>query len=342
MDEPCLPRRARHAQRRVARRRGIRARGGGSRRDGRGQRFVRDVFRCARETQAVVGRAAAALADGAEDVAILVRARAHLEALLPALRVAAIPYAAVELDALGERQAVQDLVSLAHALLQPADRLAWLAVLRAPWCGLALPDLFAVVAAADAGGNGSIAGLMRTAESIAGLTSDGRTRLARVAPILAGALAARGRASVAARIRGAWLAIGGGATITEPIDLDAAERFLSLLAAHEVAGDVPDWPALVDSLARLHAEPDSSAGARLQIMNAPPCQRARVRYGDPAGPGARSQSRRSRDPPMAPAPARTVACADEGARRRCGSGLCLPQGALPTAKRAPSSAACCM
>jgi ATP-dependent exoDNAse (exonuclease V) beta subunit len=81
----------------------------------------------------------------------LVRARPHLEPLLPALRAAGIPVAAVELDALGERVAVQDLVSLTHALVQPADRLAWLAVLRAPWCGLLLPDLFAIVAAAEWG-----------------------------------------------------------------------------------------------------------------------------------------------------------------------------------------------
>jgi superfamily I DNA/RNA helicase len=100
------------------------------------------------EAQAIVGHVQAALESGAESVAILVRARAHLDVLLPRLRVAEIPYAAVDLDVLGQRQAIQDLVALTHALIQPADRLAWLSVLRAPWCGLALPDLFAMVAAA--------------------------------------------------------------------------------------------------------------------------------------------------------------------------------------------------
>ena len=101
------------------------------------------------EARAVLGHIEAALAAGAEDVAVLVRARTHVDALLPVLRAAGIPYAEVEQDALGERQAVQDIAALTHALVQPADRLAWLAVLRAPWCGLMLPDLFAVVAAAD-------------------------------------------------------------------------------------------------------------------------------------------------------------------------------------------------
>ena len=136
------------------------------------------------EAQAVVGYITAALAEGADDIAVLVRARPHLESLLPALRAAGIPVAAVELDALGERVAVQDLVSLTHALVQPADRLAWLAVLRAPWCGLLLPDLFAIVAAADARRDGSIAGLMHAPDVITGLSSDGRARLARVAPVL--------------------------------------------------------------------------------------------------------------------------------------------------------------
>jgi ATP-dependent exoDNAse (exonuclease V) beta subunit len=229
--------------------------------------FTCDVYADeASEARAVVRQVEDALAEGSESVAILVRARMHLDALLPALRAAAIPYAAVELDVLGERQGVQDLVSLAHALIQPADRLAWLAVLRAPWCGLTLPDLLVVAAAADAQHGGPVATLMQQTAPLAGLSLDGSERLSRVAAVLAPALDARGRAGVSTRVRGAWLALGGGATLTESIDLEAAERFFALLDDYDVAGDVPDWPGLAAELAWLHAEPDPRVSTRTQVM----------------------------------------------------------------------------
>jgi len=218
------------------------------------------------EAEVVAERVRAALAAGPGTIAILVRARAHLDCILPALRAADIGYAAVELDALAERQAIQDLASLSHALAQPADRLAWLAVLRAPWCGLALGDLFAVAAAATAHPSGTIAALVEKPAAVAGMTGDGAIRLAACARILHPALAARGRASLAARVRGAWLALGGPALLDEGIDVEAAERFLGLLAASEVAGDVPDWTAFMAALDTLYATPADEAASRVQVM----------------------------------------------------------------------------
>jgi ATP-dependent exoDNAse (exonuclease V) beta subunit len=220
----------------------------------------------AAEVQCVVGHIRSALAAGMRGVAVLVRARAHLDRLLPALRSAGIEFAAVELDALAERQAVLDLVSLTHALVQPFDRLAWLAVLRAPWSGLALSDLFAVAAAADAHPTGSIAALVDAPEAVAGLSVDGATRFERIAECLRPALAARGRTTLARRVRGAWLALGGAAALDDAIDLDAAVRFWELLSAHEIAGDIPDWAAFVDALGELRLAPSAGISARVQVM----------------------------------------------------------------------------
>ncbi len=216
------------------------------------------------EARAVVAHVERALAAGDETIAILVRARRHAEPLLPALRGAAIAFTAVELDAFAERSAIRDLTALAHALAQPADRLAWLSLMRAPWCGLALPDLMAV-AATDAACERSLLPALASPGDVPGLSDDGRTRLARIARVLVPALGSRGKAPFAARLRGAWLALGGPACVDDASDLDAAERFFALLASYDVAGDVGDWPAFTGDLERLRegtAEPD----VRVRVM----------------------------------------------------------------------------
>ncbi len=82
-------------------------------------------------------------------IAVLGRARRALAPIAEALRSESIPFLALDLEELADRPEILDAVSLARALLNPHDRVAWLGVLRAPWCALSLADLHLLVSADD-------------------------------------------------------------------------------------------------------------------------------------------------------------------------------------------------
>lgn len=90
----------------------------------------------AQEVKALISKA-----DPGDKIALLVRSRTHLPNLLNALRRENVPWQATDIDPLAETPTVMDLLSLAAALTDPCDRLAWLSVLRTPWVGLDLPGL---------------------------------------------------------------------------------------------------------------------------------------------------------------------------------------------------------
>jgi ATP-dependent exoDNAse (exonuclease V) beta subunit len=94
------------------------------------------------EASLVAELCAQAIRDDSEHkVAILVRSRSHAVPVLAGLREAGLPYQSVDMDPIGERAVVRDLVSLVLAFRYPHDRLHWLAVLRSPSVGLTLQDL---------------------------------------------------------------------------------------------------------------------------------------------------------------------------------------------------------
>jgi ATP-dependent exoDNAse (exonuclease V) beta subunit len=228
------------------------------------------------EAAAVVARIREAQAAGAQSVAVLVRARAHADLLLPTLRAAGIEYTAVELEALSERLATRDLTALARALSQPADDLAWLAVLRAPWCGLSLDDLLTIVEASggaepehktwrERSKAGRVWLALRDPSLPQRLSQDGVARLARFDRAITPAIDARGRMPLSLRVRSAWLALGGPACGEGALDRDGADRFFALLTGHERGGDLADFDAFVAASEALFANPPTGV-APVQLM----------------------------------------------------------------------------
>jgi len=214
--------------------------------------------------EAVMGqRVAEIVAASGGSVAILVRNRSHLREVLPRLRAANLAFRAIEIEPLGDRPVVQDLLALTRALSHLADRTAWLALLRAPWCGLTLADLTALCGAAE---GATVWGAMADAARLSSLSAEGRERVSRLHRVMERRLAQRRRSSLRDAVEGAWLALGGPACVEREVDLDDADIFLDHLESWESAGALDDLAAFEQSIEKLFALPDLEAPERLQVM----------------------------------------------------------------------------
>jgi ATP-dependent exoDNAse (exonuclease V) beta subunit len=192
--------------------------------------------------------------------AILVRARAHLVSIVPLLRREGIRFQAVEIDELGQRPVVEDLLALTRALLHAADRVSWLAILRAPWCGLTLYDLHAL---AHENPDSTIWDLLHRPNSP--VSDDGAARIRRILPMLERAHAERGRQSLRDWVEGVWLRLGGPACVDDTAIEDAA-AYLDLLEGLEQGADLDDFEWFREQVNELFAQPDAEAGDDLQLM----------------------------------------------------------------------------
>ena len=197
----------------------------------------------------------------ADSVAVLGRTRRHLTAVAAALRRRGIGFCGRDLERLGERQAIRDLIALTRALVQPADRVAMLSLLRAPFCGLKLADLSALVE--SAGAADTLPALWRDAARLAEMSADGRARLARLTAVIDAALARRGRVALRDNVEAAWLALGGPATV-DAADLDDCARYLALLAELESAAADITPAALRAATADLWAQ--AGADAKVELL----------------------------------------------------------------------------
>ncbi len=197
------------------------------------------------------------------NIAVLVRSKKHLSQLVSQLRRnhPDIKFQAVEIEALEGRQIVQDLLSLTHALHHRADRVHWLAVLRAPWCGLTLHDLHAL---AGHDTRSTVWSLMQKEAIVSQLSADGQARLQHVRAVFTEAFATQGRMNTSRWLRGVWLMLSGTACLWEPSDIIDVQAFFSCLDALDRSNQFsPERMAL--EITQLFATPDAQ-GTQLQMM----------------------------------------------------------------------------
>ncbi len=198
-----------------------------------------------------------------DTIAILVRSRTHLKSIIPLLKNANIAYRAIDIDPLTDRPFIQDLIALTRALLHPADRIAWLSILRAPWCGLSLNDLLILT------GNDPKISLwerMQIAEVIASLPLVSQQRLRRLFSVMKVKMNERNRFSLRVWIESTWLLLGGPACVDHITDLDDVNAYFKLIDQLEQTNHFLNPDLLDDYVKQLYAAPNQQADDTLQIM----------------------------------------------------------------------------
>ena len=191
-----------------------------------------------READAVASRIQALRAsEPNSSIAVLGRSRPALQPSVRAVLATGLEINGSDLTALDKRAVVNDLLSLCRFLANPADRVACVALLRSPLCGITADDLELTSRALFNEAFGS------TDFSNQGLSSDGATRLEHLQTCLTWAESKRDRLDLAVWIELTWLKLGG-ALASDDADLSDAQAFFTKLRSLERAGQGFDIDAL--------------------------------------------------------------------------------------------------
>jgi ATP-dependent exoDNAse (exonuclease V) beta subunit len=158
-------------------------------------------------------------------IAVLAQARPQMAGLVQALRAAGHAPRGVNLVPLAEVPVVQDLMGLTRALLDPMDRIAWLAVLRAPWCGATLDVLDAL---AQRAGDDTVVGVLQS-EDFLHTGGAAVPRLRETAKHLLDGYARVPELGLARSVEATWRLLGGPQAIGEGGALADACRYLERL-----------------------------------------------------------------------------------------------------------------
>lgn len=197
-----------------------------------------------------------------DSIAILTQTRSQVREIIHALHENHMAFQGVELSRLNQQLHIRDLFALTRALLYLYDRIAWLAILRAPWCGLTLADLHILAQNPE---QETLWQRMKNNEVMQQLTPDGQTRLQHARNCLEAALNAKNHKSFAAIVEDTWLDLGGLLCLQNNNQANDCETFFRLLRKLSSQYDALDLTILENQLNNLFAE-EHNEHVNLQIM----------------------------------------------------------------------------
>lgn len=197
-------------------------------------------------------------------VAILVRARSQAANIFLALRERQLSYQSIEMDLVGERSVVLDLIALCLALRYPHDRLHWLAVLRSPYVGLKLHDLYTLMH--DAPNSATVFHLLQRADRVEKMSEDARQRITRLLRIITPAVDRARRDRLIPWVESIWLQLGGPVICKDLISLDSAERAFAALIELEAMGQLQRKSDIDAAMAKLFVASSELENCQIQVM----------------------------------------------------------------------------
>ncbi|OGT33585.1 MAG: hypothetical protein A3C44_01715 [Gammaproteobacteria bacterium RIFCSPHIGHO2_02_FULL_39_13] len=198
-----------------------------------------------------------------DTIALLIQSRAQFIPIAQALQQRHLSFQAIDIEPLAQRLEIQDLLSLTRALLHRADRIAWLAILRAPFCGLKLADLEIISNHAE---NKTIWEVILFTNSGSELSQDALSRINRIRYFLSLAFEKQSQLSLTEWIEGVWISLGGPACLSHENEIDYARSYFNLLSALEKNTAQFSIETLMKQCEKLFANTKTNTNNPIQIL----------------------------------------------------------------------------
>ena len=159
-------------------------------------------------------------------IAVLTRTRLTIKEILREMQHKEIPFEAIGIDQVKDEQIYQDIMSLTKALYRLDDKTHWIAILRAPWCGL---DLKSLALLFEYNHDKNAWDIINDPNITNKLDENNKKRLYFLRDVIARTIGYRGRVSHRFFIESVWRMLMGNKCLKNNYDLEHIDTFLDLI-----------------------------------------------------------------------------------------------------------------